>query len=157
MTIFFSREAISIYPPRDVPMQACVGTTAIFPQLLSSGSSLPAAVSRRRLRGEGLKPCSSSAPGQHRPVLLPRAPSRAPQAAGSDLQCRLKPALLPPDSLAGSCRPPGSSGAAIKHPGDLAASTDNSGCRLRLDGSCLYPARHPDKPRQPPSPFRPVC
>lgn len=135
MTIFSSREGISIYPPHDVPMKACVGTTAIFPQLLSSRSSLLAALSRRRLRGEGLEPCSS--PGQHRPVLLPEAPSRAPQGAGSRLQCRLKPALLPRDSLAGSCRPPGSSTAAIKYPGDLATSTNNFGCRLRLDGQLV--------------------
>lgn len=84
-----------------------------------------------------------------------RAPSPAPQRAGSDLQPRLMP---PRDSRAKSCRPLGSSKAAIKHPGDLTASANNSGCRLRLDGSRLYPARHPrDKPRQPLSPSRPVC
>lgn len=137
MTIFSSREGISIYPPHDVPMKACVGTTAIFPQLLSSRSSLLAALSRRRLRGEGLEPCSS--PGQHRPVLLPGAPSRAPQGAGSRLQCRLKPALLPRDSWLVHA---GLRGAQQQQLNTQVISLPAPtilvvGCRLRLDGQLV--------------------
>ncbi|XP_074395798.1 uncharacterized protein LOC113460377 isoform X2 [Zonotrichia albicollis] len=92
------------------------------------------------------RPLLTAVPGiSHRPGRSSqRCPEPAaaqgslPSAAGSGLR---PPSLLPRDSLAGSCRRPGSSKAAIKHPGDLTANTNNSGCLLRLDSSCSYPAR----------------
>lgn len=68
-------------------MTACVGRAAIFPQLLSSRSSL-LAVLRRRLGGEGPVSCSSSARDSSG-LLLPARCSSAPPGASC---C---PGLLP--------------------------------------------------------------
>lgn len=92
-----------------------------------------AAALRRRAgprAGAPQQPCSAqrTGPSAARTGLLSGA--RSLRRPGLPPQPRLKPALLPRGSLASSCKPLGSSKAAIKHPGDLTASTNNSGCGL---------------------------
>lgn len=138
-----STEDISIDPPHNVPVTACVGRTAIIPQLPNSKGFPGAAVPRRHRRGEGpLAGSGSAGRTACQPALLPTSRSLgaapgAPCHPGSALpelrrsqvilQSRVKPSLLPEDffwlaqaSLSGSSR------AAIKHPDDLTTTTDSS-------------------------------